>query len=86
MLRRTYTDVVQNACIMEGMRMSGVVGRLPRTSHEPVVYKEWTIPPKQAISMSNYHVHHDPAIFPEPLEFRPERWVEAAKNSVKLDK
>ena len=26
--------------------------------------------------MSAMFVHHDPAIFPDPLAFRPERWLE----------
>lgn len=66
--------------------MTGVVARLPRVSHEPIVYKQWTIPPETPVSMANYHNHHDPSIFPEPLEFRPERWIEATQQGVKLDK
>ncbi|KAK5100699.1 hypothetical protein LTR70_001401 [Exophiala xenobiotica] len=75
-----------NACIKEGMRLTGVVARLPRISHEPIVYKQWIIPSETPVSMANYDIHHDPSIFPDPLEFRPERWIEATQNGVKLDK
>jgi len=68
------------------MRLTGVVARLPRISHEPIVYKQWIIPSETPVSMANYDIHHDPSIFPDPLEFRPERWIEATQNGVKLDK
>ncbi|KAK5949832.1 hypothetical protein OHC33_009221 [Knufia fluminis] len=74
------------ACIKEGLRLTGVVGRLPRISHEPVQYKDWVIPPGTPVSMANYHTHHDPDNFPSPLEYRPERWIEASQDGLKLDK
>ncbi|KAK7918195.1 hypothetical protein PG985_010069 [Apiospora marii] len=66
------------ACITEGVRMmSGVTGRLPRVAREPLQYSAWTIPPGTPVSQLNYVVNHDPDLFPRPLEFRPERWVDA---------
>ncbi|KAK8076531.1 Cytochrome P450 monooxygenase sdnE [Apiospora phragmitis] len=55
------------ACITEGVRMmSGVTGRLPRVAHEPLQCRECQM---------NYVVNNDPTLFPQPLEFRPERWL-----------
>jgi cytochrome P450 family 135 len=42
---------------------------------EPFPIGEWTIPPRVAVSVDAYGVHHDPAIYPEPEVFRPERFL-----------
>jgi cytochrome P450 len=31
-------------------------------------------------------LHHDPDVFPEPLEWRPERWLEAERSEAGLEK
>lgn len=52
---------------------------------EPVVYRsrdgelEWSIPPGTPMSMSTYLIQMDPAIFQNPYEWRPERWIEDPK-------
>ncbi|KAK8022282.1 Cytochrome P450 monooxygenase [Apiospora rasikravindrae] len=70
------------ACIMEGVRMmSGVTTRLPRVAHEPLQYRDWSIPPGTPVSQMNYVVNNDPDLFPRPLEFRPERWVDAPERA-----
>lgn len=28
----------------------------------------------------------DPTIFPEPADFKPERWIEAKENNIRLDR
>ncbi|KAE8552457.1 hypothetical protein TMatcc_002504 [Talaromyces marneffei ATCC 18224] len=76
-----------NAIISEALRlMHGVTTRLPRVSHEVIQYKEWTIPPETPVSQCNLFVHMDPTIFPEPTEFRPERWIEAKQHNTRLDR
>ena len=38
------------------------------------------------MSMTSYILHTDPAVFPEPEEFRPERWLTPNNNNIHLDK
>lgn len=75
------------AVITEGLRlMYGVTTRLPRVAHEPLIYREWQIPPNTPVSQSNYFVHMDPNIYPNPEEFLPERWIEAKEKGIHLDR
>jgi len=66
-----------NAVMDEGFRMSyGSMHRLSR-SHpkEALQFREWTIPPGTPVGYSNYMLHNNPDVFPEPRKFRPERWL-----------
>ncbi|OSS47233.1 hypothetical protein B5807_10115 [Epicoccum nigrum] len=65
------------AVIKESLRLSyGVMHRLPRISPDiPIQYRQYTVPPGVPIGMSNYFMHTDPDVFPDPLEFKPERWM-----------
>ncbi len=65
------------AIISEGFRMSyGVVTRLQRVSPDsPIKFHDWVIPPGTPVGMSSYMMHNNPDLFPEPNEFRPERWL-----------
>ncbi|OKL60424.1 hypothetical protein UA08_03974 [Talaromyces atroroseus] len=75
------------AIIYEGLRLNvGVMSRSPRIAHEIVQYHDWQIPPGTPVSESVYFVHQDPKIFPEPKKFRPERWIEAQQNGLRLDR
>lgn len=54
----------------------GVMHRLPRVSPDvPIQYKQYTIPVGVPVGMSAYLMHTDPTVYPEPFEFRPERWM-----------
>jgi cytochrome P450 len=54
----------------------GVMHRLPRVSPDvPLQYGQYTIPPGIPVGMSTYLMHTDPTAFPDPLEFKPERWM-----------
>ncbi|KAK5228687.1 hypothetical protein LTR72_002572 [Exophiala xenobiotica] len=76
------------AVINEGIRlMFGVTTRLPRVSpNEPLKYKDWVIPPGTPVSESNYFVHMDSNIFPDPESFDPDRWLRAAEQGFRLDR
>ncbi|KAH8701262.1 cytochrome P450 [Phaeosphaeriaceae sp. PMI808] len=45
------------------------------TAGEPFVVDGYVIPPGSQVALSNYTLQHDPSYFPEPYEFRPERWL-----------
>jgi cytochrome P450 len=73
-----------HACILESLRLScGVLSRLPRITDHPVVYKDYVIPAGYPISMSQPLIHYNPAIFPEPMTFNPDRWLEGTPEDRK---
>jgi cytochrome P450 len=47
----------------------------------PFAIGRWTIPPEVAILVDAHGVHHDPAIYPQPHLFRPERFLEDPPDS-----
>ncbi|CAJ2500681.1 Uu.00g035340.m01.CDS01 [Anthostomella pinea] len=65
------------ACLKEGLRMGpGAIRRTPRCfPDDDVVYKDYVIPKNTPIGIATYYMHNDPEVFPEPFEFRPERWL-----------
>ena len=65
------------AIIKESLRLSlGASARLPRVnSKQEMWYKMWKIPRGCGIGMTHSDLHYDPIVFPEPREFRPERWL-----------
>ncbi|KAG6039634.1 hypothetical protein E4U41_002383 [Claviceps citrina] len=90
-----------SAVITEALRLDhGAIGRLPRIAAEPVYYRDHVIPPgasevcsgmvdnneQTPMSSTNYWVHMDETIFPEPTKFCPERWLEAEEAGIPLQK
>lgn len=70
------------ACIKEGIRRSyGVSGRLGRVFHEPLLYKEWIIPPGTNVLMSMRQISLDEDIFENAREYNPERWLPGAPKA-----
>ncbi|WPB07075.1 uncharacterized protein RHO25_011735 [Cercospora beticola] len=71
------------AVIQEGHRLAvGVGHRLARISPvRPIQYKDWTIPPGVPVGMSNWITAFDPALFPDPHTFRPERFLHDTEGS-----
>ena len=66
-----------NAVITEGNRLSfGVTSRTCRTApDEALQYKQYTIPPGTPLSMTTLCAHTDKDVFPDPWEFKPDRWL-----------
>lgn len=48
---------------------------IPRAVKQPIVIGERTYRPPAQLLGCIYLVHHDPAVYPDPEEFRPERFV-----------
>ncbi|EXJ53756.1 uncharacterized protein A1O5_13005 [Cladophialophora psammophila CBS 110553] len=65
------------AVIKESLRFSmGTSARLPRVvPHSGAVLCGESIAPGTRVSFSHYVYNNDPAIFPDPYSFRPERWL-----------
>ncbi|KAI9902293.1 hypothetical protein N3K66_001645 [Trichothecium roseum] len=74
--------------VHEGLRLAfGPISRSSRVAtKENLQYKEHTIPAMTPVSQSTYFIHTDPDIYPDPWEFKPERWIEAAEKGVALSK
>ena len=78
-----FNCVYLNAVMDEVQRMRFTVVRQFRTAaqdydlHAPGMNCQNRISLKagQVISVSTYSVHHDPSLFPEPFQFRPERFL-----------
>lgn len=78
-----------NAVMQETLRLHpGVISRMVRISPEiPIVYQDkqrgsiYTVPPGMWTSMSTYITHTNEEVFEDPLEFRPQRWIDNPKLS-----
>ncbi len=51
---------------------------IPRTVVQPIEIGSWTYTPPAQLLGCIYLLHHDPALYPDPDEFRPERFLGAA--------
>jgi cytochrome P450 len=70
------------ATIYEVLRHSPVfLFAAPRAVIEPIEIGGWTYTPPVHLLGCTYLLHHDPAVYPDPGEFRPERFLEAAPQS-----
>ena len=64
------------ATIQETLRRRPVLVNVePRLVKRPFELGGWTYPPGVCLVPNAYLVHHDPAIYPDPYEFRPERFL-----------
>jgi cytochrome P450 len=70
-----------NGCVHEAIRLAhGVSTRSPRLAPDTELrYGDWVIPKNTPVSMTNVHVLMNEKIFPQPQQFRPERWSEDAE-------
>lgn len=76
-----------SAVVLEGYRISyGVASRLQRVSPDlPLTFHEWVIPAGTPVGMTSIFMHENPKIFPEPREFKPERWFKKS-SAERLEK
>ena len=75
------------ATIQEGLRLAlGVSSRLIRVGPDRELrYREYVFPPGTPISMSVLPLHFNAAIFSDPSEFLPERWLERSNSVTRGD-
>ncbi|TLS31214.1 hypothetical protein PpBr36_02319 [Pyricularia pennisetigena] len=65
-----------NAVIKETLRLyAPIPGSEPRSMPADTTIDGYRIPAGTVVSMSPYTLHRNEAVFPQMLEFRPERWL-----------
>jgi cytochrome P450 len=70
------------ATIQETLRRRPVLPNVePRLVKEPFEVGGWRYPPGVCLVPNAYLVHHDPDIYPDPYEFRPERFLEESPGT-----
>lgn len=66
------------AVLMEGLRLSpGIATRAARVTDKDLLLGDWHIPAGTPVGMTMILVHTDERLYPDPLRFDPERWVDA---------
>ncbi|KAL0578160.1 hypothetical protein V5O48_003826 [Marasmius crinis-equi] len=71
------------AVIKESMRCAdGVVTPMPRVVHSKATICGFDVPPQTTVSAGVTFVHRNPKLYPDPLEFRPERWLDPAMKDI----
>ncbi|KAM6424356.1 cytochrome P450 3A13-like [Liasis olivaceus] len=78
LMQMDYLDTV----ISETLRMHPVVGRLQRVCKKAIEINGITIPKGMVIVIPPNVLHCDPEHWPEPEQFRPERFSKEAKESI----
>lgn len=72
------------AVIDEALRFFTVLPlSLPRATVKDITYRNMFIPAGTAVVMNAYAANHDASVYPQPHEFRPERWL---NDAGKIDK
>jgi cytochrome P450 len=73
--------------LMEGLRLSpALASRSQRIAPDrDLLYKNYRIPAGTPVGMTALLMHTDPALYPDPLRFDPDRWMdlEARKKAEK---
>ena len=67
------------ATIVEGMRSRPVIPIIGRRVQVPWRLGAYAVAPETPVTMSILLVHHREDLYPEPFEFRPERWLGGRK-------
>ncbi|NXX22534.1 CP3AO protein, partial [Podargus strigoides] len=73
-----YLDMVVN----ESLRLFPPGGRIERVCKKTVELNGVTIPKGMVVMIPAYALHRDPEYWPEPEEFRPERFSKDSKESI----
>jgi cytochrome P450 family 135 len=69
-------DTYLKATITETLRLRPVISLVNRKLQAPFEIDGYTLPPGVKVAPCIHLVHRDPEIYPEPLQFRPERFLE----------
>ncbi|EFQ34955.1 cytochrome P450 [Colletotrichum graminicola M1.001] len=76
-----------DAVIKEGLRLyAPLPASEPRSIPMDTIIDGYHIPAGTVVSMSPYTLHRNAAVFPEPLKFKPERWLGECGNVTEMKK
>jgi cytochrome P450 len=70
------SDRYLEATVKETLRRRPVIPIAARKAHVPVELDGYSIPAGSVLIVPIYLIHGDPDVYPEPLEFRPERFLD----------
>ncbi|XP_063429981.1 leukotriene-B4 omega-hydroxylase 3-like [Mytilus trossulus] len=70
-------------CIKEGMRLHSPVPLILRQSTKEFTVDETTFPPDTVFRINIYGLHHNPAVWTDPMKFDPSRFTK--DNATKID-
>jgi cytochrome P450 len=75
--RQLETLPYLNGIVHESIRLAhGVSTRSPRLAPDTELrYGDWIIPRNTAVSMTNVDTLMNETVFPNPKEFKPDRWI-----------
>lgn len=69
------------AVCQETLRMYPPVPMVTRKLAKPLTLRGYTLPEGSAVGVGMFMTHHRAALYPEPLRFRPERFLERTYNA-----
>ncbi|XP_074063210.1 cytochrome P450 3A24-like [Macrotis lagotis] len=78
LVQMEYLDMVTN----ENLRLFPIAGRVERVAKKTVEINGLTIPKGAVVIAPAYALHRDPEYWPEPEEFRPERFSKKNKDGM----
>ncbi|XP_036968060.1 cytochrome P450 3A30-like isoform X2 [Acanthopagrus latus] len=78
LMQMEYLDSV----VSEGLRFYPPAGRLERIAKQTVKVNGVTIPKNMLVMIPVYALHHDPELWPEPEEFKPDRFSKQNKQNI----
>lgn len=67
------------AVLTEGLRLSPGIGtRAARITDKDLFYGDWRIPAGTPVGMTTLLMHTDEKLYPDPMRFNPDRWMDPA--------
>ena len=69
-------DRYLDAVVKETLRLRPVISEVGRTLTHPMHIGRWDLPEAAVVAANIFLIHRDPELFPAPLSFRPERFLD----------
>ena len=71
----------------EGLRLSpGIARRAARVKDKDLFYGDWRIPAGTPVGMTTLFMHTDKELYPDPLRFNPDRWMDSSDRGALASK